>query len=208
MYEEKTMILNETLRDTSEKPLTPTMEDYMEAIFELSKEKRNVRVKDIAKRLAVKMPTVTNMLKTLSKSGLVEYEKYEYLELTEKGTRIGKEMRRRHKVLRNFLNKILKIDLNTADEEACRMEHAVSAGTLDSLVDLMEFLEVCPRAGAGFLKYFEEYRVHGQDREKCLERMRAFASKFEDEMDRLEESEEKAEQPSSRHEDGRMRQLL
>jgi DtxR family Mn-dependent transcriptional regulator len=46
-----------------EKLLTPAMEDYLEAIFDLGKEKRVVRVKDIAKRLKVKMPTVTSMLK-------------------------------------------------------------------------------------------------------------------------------------------------
>jgi DtxR family Mn-dependent transcriptional regulator len=48
--------------DILKKPLTPAMEDYLEAIFNLGKEKRVVRVKDIAKRLGVKMPTVTNML--------------------------------------------------------------------------------------------------------------------------------------------------
>jgi len=52
--------------------LTPAIENYLEAIFNLAKEKRVVRVKDIAKRLGVKMPTVTNMLKTLSARGLIE----------------------------------------------------------------------------------------------------------------------------------------
>ena len=55
---------------SAEKPLTSVMEDYLEAIFDLGKEKKVVRVKDIAKRLDVKMPTVTNMLKTLSGRGL------------------------------------------------------------------------------------------------------------------------------------------
>ena len=70
---------------SEEKPLTSVMEDYLEAIFDLDKQKKVVRVKDIAKRLNVKMPTVTSMLKTLSKRELVHYEKYEYVEPTEKG---------------------------------------------------------------------------------------------------------------------------
>ncbi|MEA1901135.1 MAG: metal-dependent transcriptional regulator [Thermodesulfobacteriota bacterium] len=78
--------------DISKKPLTPAMEDYLEAIFNLGKEKRVVRVKDIAKRLGVKMPTVTSMLNTLSKRELIDYEKYEYLELTKKGIDVGKEI--------------------------------------------------------------------------------------------------------------------
>ena len=72
-----------------EKPLTPTMEDYLEAIFDLEKSKKFVRVKDIAKRMNVKMPTVTSMLKTLGGKNLVNYRKYEYVELTADGTGIN-----------------------------------------------------------------------------------------------------------------------
>lgn len=173
------------------KPLTPTMEDYLEAIYNISKEKRVVRVKDIAKRLDVKMPTVTNMLKTLSNRNLINYEKYEYLELTAEGTAVGKEMNRRHLVFREFLVNILKIDLERADEEACKMEHAVSPSTLDSLVDFMEFLQVCPRAGSAWLDYFDEYRMQGKNREKCIERMKKFANGFENNIQNLNIMSEK-----------------
>ena len=171
--------------NTTNKPLTPTMEDYLEAIYNISKEKRVVRVKDIAKRLDVKMPTVTNMLKTLSNRSLINYEKYEYLELTAKGADVGKEMNRRHLVFREFLVNILKIDPERADGEACKMEHAVSPSTLDSLVDFMEFLQVCPRAGSAWLDYFDEYRLQGKDREKCIERMKKFANGFENNIQNL-----------------------
>ena len=65
------------MSNISTNPITPTMEDYLEAIFNLSKEKGAIRVRDIARKLDVKMPTVTNMLKTLSEGGLIDYEKYE-----------------------------------------------------------------------------------------------------------------------------------
>ncbi len=157
------------------KPITPTMEDYLETIFNLSKEKRVVRVRDIAKRLEVKMPTVTNMLKTLSERELIDYEKYEYLELTDKGSEVGSEVNRRHHVLRGFLTDILSIEPDRADEEACKMEHAVSASTLDRFIEFMEFIQSCPRAGANWLDRFEEYRLEGRDEEKCLEHMKEFA---------------------------------
>jgi DtxR family Mn-dependent transcriptional regulator len=76
-------------------------------------------VRDIAKKLAVKMPTVTNMLKSLSERGLIDYEKYEYLELTGKGSDVGQEIDRRHQIFRKFLTDILKIGYNQADEDAC-----------------------------------------------------------------------------------------
>ena len=182
---------NEVANDLLAEPITSTMEDYVEAIFSLGKEKRYVRVKDIAKKLGVKMPTVTNMLKTLSKRGLIDYEKYEYLELTDKGSDVGREIHRRHHVLRNFLTDILKIDFEKADEEACKMEHAVSPSTLDSLIDFMEFIQICPRAGSNFLDYFHEYRMHGQERDKCIERMKEFADGFKGDIKAMEVVDER-----------------
>jgi DtxR family Mn-dependent transcriptional regulator len=126
-----------------------------------------VRVKDIAKRMHVKMPTVSSMLKTLNSKGLVNYEKYEYVELTKDGADVGKEMRRRHKILRHFLTEILKVELKTADDEACKMEHTLSSATLDSLVEFMDFIQKCPQAGESWLHYFEEYRLHGHTPENC-----------------------------------------
>ena len=162
----------------AQKPLTSVMEDYLEAIYNLDREKRVVRVKDIAKRMDVKMPTVSSMLKTLNSRGLVNYEKYEYVELTENGSEVGKEIRRRHKILLKFLTEILKIEFVTADEEACKMEHTLSAETLDALTDFVEFIQTCPRAGMSWLQYFTDYRKHGHDPEKCRKLGKAFSNEF------------------------------
>ena len=143
------------------------MEDYLEAIFDLDQEKKFVRVKDIAMRMDVKMPTVSSMLKALNDRGLVNYEKYEYVELTKNGADIGKEVRRRHEVLLKFLTEILEIEYRVADEEACKMEHTLSSNTLDSLTGFMEFFQTCPIAGESWLKYFKEYRRQGHRPETC-----------------------------------------
>ena len=182
---------NKNMKNIAKKPLTPAMEDYLEAIFNLGKEKRIVRVKDIAKRLGVKMPTVTSMLKTLSNRKLIDYEKYEYLELTKKGFEVGKEIHRRHHILRGFLTDILNVDFEKADEEACKMEHAVSTSTLDRFIEFMEFIQFCPRVGLEWLKYFDEYRLYGQDPDKCLSRMKEFAGGFKDRIKTMEVVEKK-----------------
>jgi DtxR family Mn-dependent transcriptional regulator len=180
---------NKGVKNILSKPLTPAMEDYLEAIFNLDREKRVVRVRDIAKKIGVRMPTVTSMLKTLSKRKLVDYEKYEYLELTDNGRAIGKEIHRRHCVLRSFLTDILNIDAELADEEACKMEHAVSTSTLDRFVEFMEFVQSCPRAGANWLDRFDKYTVQGRDRAKCLEHMKEFADGFKEKIDAMENRE-------------------
>ena len=181
----------------AQKPLTPAMENYLEAIYNLDNEKRVVRVKDIAKRLGVKMPTVTNMLKTLNERGLINYERYEYLELTKEGADVGEEIDRRHQILRSFLTDILGIEYKTADEEACSMEHAICAGTMERLVAFMEFIQSCPRTGDNWLARFEEFRKHGRNHAMCLKHMKAFADELEDRMKDLEpggESDDGAEQ--------------
>ncbi len=167
----------------TEKPLTPAMEDYLEAIFELDQEKKVVRVKDIAKRLNVRMPTVTSMLKTLSKRNFVHYEKYEYVELTVEGSDVGREMHRRHEILFQFLTEILKIETDVADEEACKMEHTLSEATLASLTDFMAFIQECPRAGESWLQNFEEYRIHGYKPEKCKSQSNGFTCELRERID-------------------------
>lgn len=124
------------------KPLTSTMEDYLEAIYDLNQEHSSVRVRDIAQKLDVKMPTVTSMLKSLNEKGYVNYEKYEYVELTEHGENIGKEMRYRHNVIYEFLTKTLEIDLKTADMEACKIEHSLDGNTLKRMIAFMNFLKL------------------------------------------------------------------
>ncbi len=126
------------------KAITSVMEDYLETIFNLEQDKRVVRVKDIAGRLKVKMPSVTSMLRNLSDRGLVNYEKYEYVFLTDEGSAIGKEIHRRHEILFRFLTLILNIEPAKAAEEACRMEHVLSPETMERLVGLMDSMLACP----------------------------------------------------------------
>ncbi|MBN1850557.1 MAG: metal-dependent transcriptional regulator [Deltaproteobacteria bacterium] len=162
--------------------LTSTMEDYLETIFILSREKGAIRIKNIAKRLGVKMPTVTNMLKNLNEKGFIDYEKHEFLELTEKGLAIGKEIDRRHEIIRSFLTDILKIDYWLADEEACKMEHGMSPETLNRLIKFIDFVQSCPMTGESWLKYFNEYCQFGFETEKCLEHMEKFSKEDKKEL--------------------------
>ena len=151
----------------AKKPLTSVMEDYLEAIAGLDEEKKVVRVKDIAKRMDVKMPSVSSMLKTLNSRGLVNYEKYEYVELTKAGAKIGKEMQHRHDILSKFLTEILKIDPTTADAEACKMEHSLSSGTLERLTAFMAFFQSCPNAGESWIDHFDRFLADGHQPDEC-----------------------------------------
>ena len=145
-----------------ETTITESMEDYLEAISVLGEKRKYVRVRDIAGHMEVSMPSVTGALKLLVKRDLVNHEKYEYVELTDQGMAVAQEVRRRHRGTLKFLKGVLRLDPETAERDACRMEHAISATTLDRLLKLVECLAECPRGTPECVKRFEQYVEHGE----------------------------------------------
>lgn len=117
--------------------ITPALENYMEAIYEQDHDS-GVRVTDIAAMLNVSKASVHRAMQTLKEEGFVEQEHYGTLKLTESGLAYAKEVSRRHHVLKRFLIEVLGIDEQTADEDACRMEHVISQQTLVKWADYLK----------------------------------------------------------------------
>lgn len=124
----------------SDSGLTPNMEDYLETISLLAKKNRVVRVKDIAKKLKVKMPSVTSALQKLKERRLIVYEKYGYVDLTEEGVMLAARVYSRHSCLADFFEHVLKIGKDEADAEACRVEHHLSPQSCRQLKRLVEYM--------------------------------------------------------------------
>jgi len=110
---------------TKELDLSESLEDYLETILELQVMNTVARSKDIAEELDIKRGSVTGMLKKLAAQELINYEPYGFVTLTPRGKKIAKEITTRHNVFKHFLFKYVKLDETTADETACRMEHAM-----------------------------------------------------------------------------------
>jgi DtxR family Mn-dependent transcriptional regulator len=120
------------------------MEDYLEAIAILNREKGFARVRDIGRMLKVKTPSVTGALATLERDDLVHHERYGYVELTPKGKRIALDITQRHAILHRFLTLVLQIDPETAEGDSCRLEHSMSPETMEKLTKFIDFVESCP----------------------------------------------------------------
>lgn len=118
--------------------LSESMEDYLEAIFEIEKNRRIVRVRDVAKKLGVTMPSVNGALKNLEAKGLISHEKYEYIELTKAGASQASKISNCHHTISKFLKDVLGVDRETAENDACKIEHDLSANTLKKLSDFIE----------------------------------------------------------------------
>ena len=117
--------------------MTQSLEDYLEAIYVLIAESRPAQVRDVAKMLSVKMPSVVKAIRELKKLELVTQEPYANIELTDKGRRVARQVLRRHTLLRSFLMK-LGVSRPNADRDACLMEHILSAETLDRIRTYMK----------------------------------------------------------------------
>lgn len=129
---------NEThLLDNTKGMMTASLEDYLEAIY-FRGGSGVVRVTDIAEGLGISKPSVHRAIHTLQDKGLVEHEHYGGLTLTEKGLAMAENIAFRHRTIKRFLTQILQVEPELAEEEACRMEHALSQETVDKLARFIE----------------------------------------------------------------------
>ncbi len=99
------------------------MEEYLETIYRLEEDGSTARTGAIAKHLNVSPPTVTDMLQKLEKAGLVTYEPYKGVVLTEEGRTVGQKILGKHRVMQAFLQEVCGMDHKDAHEAACDMEH-------------------------------------------------------------------------------------
>lgn len=123
--------------------LSPNMEDYLESIFYLRNLESVVRVRDIARHLDVKMPSVSDALKVLKKQKLVHHEPYGHVELTGQGEILARSLLMRHQQLTHFLRDVLGVAPDTAEADACRIEHVVSRESMERLLALIDTIESC-----------------------------------------------------------------
>ncbi len=114
--------------------MTQSLEDYLEAIGFLALDGAlSVRVTDIAARLSVSKPSVLTALKALEERGFVEHERYRGVTLTESGRIRSAKIQERHRFLTTFLRSVVGVSAETAEKDACRMEHVLSDETLERM---------------------------------------------------------------------------
>jgi DtxR family Mn-dependent transcriptional regulator len=112
--------------------MTQSLEDYLEMVSFLADE-GEVRVTDIASRLKVSKPSVLTALRILEEQGLVKHERYGTVALTHAGLGKAAEIRERHSLLTSFLRNVVGVSDDTAEKDACKMEHLLSEETLKKI---------------------------------------------------------------------------
>lgn len=121
-----------------------SLEEYLEAIYSFNEEGKPARTKELAERLRVSPPSVTQMVKELAERGLVEYEPYRGVTLTGRGMALAQRLVRRHRLLERFLHDILGLRKERIHDEACKMEHGLSDDAAMALCKALNRPEKCP----------------------------------------------------------------
>lgn len=118
--------------------LSESLGDYLEVIYHIVQQQGVARVKQIAERMEVQMPSVNGALKALAERGLVNHDPYSLITLTASGKAAAMDLVRRHEKLTEFFVRVLGLDEATAERNACHVEHAIEPKVLDRLVAFLE----------------------------------------------------------------------
>jgi len=138
--------------------LSASLEDYLEAIYLISRKKGAARSKEIMKHLTVKGSSVTEALQLLADKKLVNYAPYETITLTSSGETVALKVLLRHETLRDFFVEVLDIDAKLADEGACKTEHIISADIIERMIKYTTYIkEKCKARGCDRAACFKEY---------------------------------------------------
>lgn len=108
-------------------------EDYLETILRLQKQLGQVRSIDIARDLDYSKPSVSRAMKILSEKGLVYMDGRKFVHLTDEGRAKAESVASRHQLFKDMLTEIFGVSEETAEEDACRIEHIVSDETVKKI---------------------------------------------------------------------------
>ncbi len=121
--------------------LSPSLEDYLEAIYAVSRETGFARASVVSRRLKVSKPSVSSAVKALAARGLLGQERYGGIRLSPSGEKLGADISSRHSTLKDFFTSVLHMLPEAAERDACRAEHALSRNALSRISALAAFLK-------------------------------------------------------------------
>ena len=98
---------------------TRSQQDYLKALYQLHGDQRPVPTRELAQRLGISSPSVSEMVSRLTAQGLVEHDRYRGQQLTREGRKVALELVRHHRLLEMFLVQVLGYSWDEVHEEAC-----------------------------------------------------------------------------------------
>jgi len=123
---------------------SPTVENYLKALFSLSNHKGEVNISDLSSNLGGSKPTANSMVKNLQQQGWVKYEKHKPLKLTESGVKAATLIIRKHRLTEMYLVEKMGFGWEEVHEIAEQIEHIKAPVFFDRMDELLEYPKVDP----------------------------------------------------------------
>src|SRR5881296_1389036 len=127
---------------------TRSQEDYLKALYLLGGDQRPVPTRELAHRVGMACPSVSEMVTRLSAQGLVEHDRYRGQQLTKEGRKVALELVRHHRLLEMFLVEVLGYRWDEVHDEAERLEHVISERMEQRIFELLGRPELDPHGHA------------------------------------------------------------
>lgn len=127
---------------------TRAQEDYLKALYQLHGDERPVPTRELAQKLGISSPSVSEMVTRLSAQGMVEHDKYRGQQLTREGRKVALELVRHHRLLEMFLVQVLGYSWDEVHDEAERLEHVISERMEQRIFELLGRPELDPHGHA------------------------------------------------------------
>src|SRR6202171_2907318 len=127
---------------------TRAQQDYLKALYLRHGDERPVPTRELAQRLGISSPSVSEMVTRLSGQGLVEHDRYRGQQLTREGRKVAIELVRHHRLLEMFLVQVLGYSWDEVHDEAERLEHVISERMEQRIFELLGRPELDPHGHA------------------------------------------------------------
>jgi DtxR family Mn-dependent transcriptional regulator len=128
----------------TDETLSPTVEEYLETIYNMAMEDEVVIGARLAQKFRVSPPTVTEMLKRLVRDGYIDMDNKRQVRLTEAGNQVAESVLRRHRLTERFLVDMLGMQWHQVHEEAERLEHFISGAVEARVIANLNNPTTCP----------------------------------------------------------------
>ncbi len=113
-------------------------ETYLETILHLSYRLENVRSIDVANELGYSKASISRGMSILRKNGFIEIDENGYITFTQLGKIHAESVAEKHKTLTDFINKVLGVNAEIAENDACKIEHVISEETFNAIKNKLE----------------------------------------------------------------------
>src|ERR1035437_3586441 len=127
---------------------TRAQQDYLKALYNLHGDLQPVPTRDLAHKLGISSPSVSEMVSRLTAQGLVEHDRNRGQQLARAGRKVALELVRHHRLLEMFLVQVLGYSWDEVHEEAERLEHVISERMEERIFELLGRPELDPHGHA------------------------------------------------------------